>query len=289
MDPYSDPATGVLRNRLGIRGQGALDQAEAGLTNARLIELAQRYSVRPTGDLEELRGIHRHLFQDLYDWAGQLRTVDIRKPDGQPFLPASRIQGGAGFVFDELRGDNHLRGMSRQVFVERLAYHYDALNYLHPFREGNGRAQRVFWSRVARDAGWELDWKRASPEQNIEASRVAMERSDLGSLREMFDSLTPNYPSQKRGLARADLLAFGRTSTNAAVTSPEQSAAAAKTTQRARGSTSAMSGVERQQAGVVERYNATQRTQEKTTRGENSTAATRRATDTTRRDGGRHL
>ena len=77
VDPYLDPETGVLRNLVGARTQTALDTAEGDLTFTRLVQLMD-HPVRPTGDLHELRAIHAHLFQDLYPWAGQLRTVDIR-------------------------------------------------------------------------------------------------------------------------------------------------------------------------------------------------------------------
>ena len=224
VDPYTDPQTGILRNRIGARTQAALDQAEGGLSVHRLVELADRYPVRPSGDLDELRSIHRHLFQDLYEWAGRSRTVDIRKPGGEPFLPASRIEVGTAYVFDELRRENHLRGLSRPKFVERLAHHYDALNYAHPFREGNGRTQRVFWSRVARDAGWQLDWRLVSRERNNEASRAAMESSDLRPLREMFDSITTATRPGDRAAGRAALdvarLAFAKPAAEA--TRPSQ-------------------------------------------------------------------
>jgi len=218
-DPYTDPQTGILRNRIGARTQAALDRAEGDLSRARLVQLADRYPVRPSGDLDELRSIHRHLFQDLYEWAGRTRTVDIRKPGGEPFLPWSRIGTGTAYVFDELRRENHLRGLSRPKFVERLAHHYDVLNYAHPFREGNGRTQRVFWSRVASDAGWQLDWRLVSQERNNEASRAAMERSDLRPLREMFDSITTASTPGARAAGRAALdvarLAFARPATEA--------------------------------------------------------------------------
>ena len=96
--------------------------------------------------------------------------------------------------------------------------------YAHPFREGNGRAQRVFWSRVARDAGWHLDWRRVSAERNNEASRAAMERSDLRPLREMFDAITTARRPRERGTPRAALdaarLAFGAPATEATRTTP---------------------------------------------------------------------
>jgi cell filamentation protein len=126
-DPYVDQRTGVLRNLLGATSQSALDAAESDLTYARATQLRKR-SIPRTNDLAELCAIHSHLFQDVYDWAEQTRTVDIRKnSDGAAFF-------------------------APVTMIERLALHYDQFNYLHPFREGNGRTQRIFWSRVVRDA-----------------------------------------------------------------------------------------------------------------------------------------
>ena len=78
VDPYLHPDTGLLRNLIGVRTQGALDQAEGDLTYIRAAELQER-PIRATGDLDEFRAIHRQLFQDVYPWAGEVRTVDLRK------------------------------------------------------------------------------------------------------------------------------------------------------------------------------------------------------------------
>lgn len=189
-DPYLDPETGILRNLVGARTRAELAAAEGDLTAARLVQLLDR-PVKPTGDLAELQAIHRHLFQDVFDWAGKLRTVDLRKdvPGAQPFMPVSLIGRGAGFAFDELRSDNTLRGMPRARFIDRLAHHYDQVNHVHPFREGNGRAQRAFWNRVARSAGWQLDWRQVQGPENDEACRRAAEEHNLESLRAMFDRI----------------------------------------------------------------------------------------------------
>ncbi len=98
----------------------------------RTVELAGATRSARSGDLDELCGIHRHLFQDVYEWAGTTRTVDISKPGGQPFLPWSRIGTGTRFVFEALGRDGNLRGLDRAGFVERPAFHYEALNYTHP-------------------------------------------------------------------------------------------------------------------------------------------------------------
>ncbi|AXH37456.1 cell filamentation protein Fic (plasmid) [Humibacter sp. BT305] len=199
-DPYLDPRTGLLRNLVGAETKIALDDAEGDLAFTRGMQLMDR-PPKPTGDLDELQAIHRQLFQDVYEWAGQLRTVDIRKntPGAEYFLPVSMIERASVFAAGELREDNMLRGLDRERFVDRLAYHYDAFNYIHPFREGNGRTQRVFWNRIARDAGWQLDWRSVHGSVNDHASRVAAEQRDFGPLREMFDSIvTQAAPAARR-------------------------------------------------------------------------------------------
>jgi cell filamentation protein len=191
VDPYLDPDTGLLRNRLGAITQEALDSAEADYGLARTVELVER-PVKSTGDLRQLQAIHRRLFQDVYEWAGELRTVDIRKgsdPAAEFFMPVSRLQSGAGFAFQELAEDNYLRGLDKDRFVSRLAHHYDQVNYLHPFREGNGRTQRILWAQIAQGAGYELDWRGVTGKVNDQASRDAMEKQDLAGLRSMFDAI----------------------------------------------------------------------------------------------------
>lgn len=105
IDPYLDPESGLLRNKVGAQTKSALDDAEGALSFARLVQLMD-HPVKPTGDLDELRAIHRHLFQDVYAFAGELRTVDIRKNEegAQFFLPVSMIERAAMFAAGELRG-----------------------------------------------------------------------------------------------------------------------------------------------------------------------------------------
>jgi cell filamentation protein len=104
-------------------------------------------------------------------------------------LVFERIIDASDYVFKELADEHYLKGLSKEDFIKRLAYHYDQLNYIHPFREGNGRAQRVFWSRAAKDADYEIDWGLIVGDENDEACRQAAEQSDLSGLEAMFSRL----------------------------------------------------------------------------------------------------
>jgi len=199
-DPYIDPATGILRNKVGALTQAALNDAESDLMLGRL-QLLASHRPRPTGDLVELCAIHRFLFQDVYDWAGQIRTVDLRKnrPDAVPFLPVAYIQRAADFCATELRADKMLMGLGREEFIVKLAHHYDQFNYVHPFREGNGRTQRVFWNRLCWDAGWELDWRHVTKDANDQACVAASENRNFHPLHDMFSMIiTPVDPDFRR-------------------------------------------------------------------------------------------
>lgn len=204
VDPYLDPTTGILRNKVGAQTRAALDEAEADLVLARAVKFAEDL---PSGDsgLQELCSIHYWLFQDVYEWAGEIRTVDIRKNiDGAEFfLPVSMILRASRYAADELRADNSLRGMPRADFIRRLAYHYDQFNYIHPFREGNGRTQRIFWTRIARDAGWGLNWYMVQGSANDHACRAAAERQDFEPLEMMFNEIVFELPSDLGAVTRS--------------------------------------------------------------------------------------
>jgi len=191
LDPYIDPTTGALRNHLGLTDEQSIETASAALLGSRLFTIDE-LSIPRTNDLAELCAIHLHLFQDVYDWAGQVRTVDIRKNvDGAEFfVPVAMIERSAGYAAEALREDRFLRGIPRDRLVQRLAFHYDQFNYLHPFREGNGRTQRLFWSRVVRDAGYALDWRAVQGKANDVACRAAAENRDFDPLIMMFDQIT---------------------------------------------------------------------------------------------------
>lgn len=133
VDPYIDPKTGILRNLVGATTYLELRKAEGDIVTLSEISLD---NIPHTVDLAELQELHRRLFGKVYDWAGEMRTVDIRKGSEEYFLDCTYLENGAKFVFDELSKENYLQGLRREDFIERLAYFYEQLNFIHPFREG---------------------------------------------------------------------------------------------------------------------------------------------------------
>ncbi len=148
-DPYTYPGTDTLRNRLGIADEQSLVAAERRFTLARGAEAA-RLSFPATAD--GYRALHKHLFQDLYDWAGQDRTVNIAK-DGSSFAHVPYIARELDKLFADMATKNCFRGLSRDEFFDRLGNHINEMNAVHPFREGNGRTMRQHAAQLARDAG----------------------------------------------------------------------------------------------------------------------------------------
>lgn len=197
VDPYLDPKTGILHNLVGATDASMLAEAEADLVYPRIIAISHHHP-HPSGDLTEFQEIHRYLFSSLYSWAGDIRTVDIRKSTGagEFFLPVSMIERAFVFAAQEMRNDNMLKGLSLRDFVVRIAFHYDQINYIHPFREGNGRVQRIFFNRIAQEAGWRLDWALVEGSVNDEACRIAAEKRDLSLLEAMFTQISKRNVAQ---------------------------------------------------------------------------------------------
>ncbi|MDX3801507.1 Fic/DOC family protein [Streptomyces sp. AK04-3B] len=183
-DPYAMP-NGVLRNKLGITDHQLLAAAEADITRARLVMLAER-PLPGAYDLGHLQAFHAAVFGDIYAWAGELRTVNIAKRT--PFCPARNLVPYAGEIFDRLAASGRLRNLPRREFVVRLAELYGDMNVLHPFREGNGRAQRAFLTQLGADAGHALNWSGTDAQRNEDAS-VKSFLGDNSLLEQLLDEL----------------------------------------------------------------------------------------------------
>ncbi|HEY0207879.1 putative adenosine monophosphate-protein transferase Fic [Acerihabitans sp.] len=167
-DLYFYPGLQVLANRLNIHEASGLLEAELALTGLRAatIELGT-----PNMGLPWLCAIHRQLFQDIYPWAGQLRTVDIYQNETR-YCHFDYLEKEGNAVMQRLEDEDYLRGLSLDDIVPRLAHYYADINMLHPFREGNGRAQRIFFEQLIIHAGYDARWRAIGRDEWLAANEA---------------------------------------------------------------------------------------------------------------------
>lgn len=150
------PGTTVLINNLSIRDEASLREAEALATYINASQL-EANPIKGAFDFEHYKAIHRFLFEDIYGWAGEIRTVNMSKK-GTPFCECSKIESRAKLIFERLAKMDFFRGLEHDAFVEEIVDFYCSTNALHPFREGNGRAQRAFITQLIRAADYDIQF-----------------------------------------------------------------------------------------------------------------------------------
>ena len=205
LDPYLLP-NGTLRNRLDTDDPSELLRREDQLVSLRQAVLARKRSSAPF-DFDKLGEIHRYLFQDVYEWAGKPRSCDLRKAaysdsDESPkqFTPSSKIKAEADRIFGALIRNNELRGLSLSDFTDAAAELFVEINNLHPFREGNGRAQRFFLNVLAENAGHELAFDVVTKERMIEVSVAGID-GDVAGAKRLFQEISD--PRRVKALRKA--------------------------------------------------------------------------------------
>ena len=163
-DPYCYPNGRVLKNLADIRKPEPLEIFEVRATTLRASEPL------PTGNFDpaHYRSVHHHLFQDVYDWAGEYRSIRIAKNDAM-FCYPEHIAEQMGLLFAALDSGPLAGGGSREDFIAAAATFLAELNAIHPFREGNGRTQLTFLFLLGERAGHSLDMARISPEAMLAA------------------------------------------------------------------------------------------------------------------------
>ena len=158
LNPSSDncyEGTTCLVNKLGIRDEKKLSEIEAQITFAKAVMLEET----PIDDdfgFEHFKKIHEFLLCDLYEWAGQVRTVDISKKRTK-FLDAASVESIGAKCFSKVK-EGYFENLSFDEFVKRIAEFYNDVNYIHPFREGNGRTQRIYFTQLIRHYGYDINF-----------------------------------------------------------------------------------------------------------------------------------
>jgi cell filamentation protein len=182
-DPYCYKGSGVLRNKAGLRDAKALEAFELEMSTLRSDEPL------PDGRLgsAHYRAVHRHLFQDVYSWAGRYRTVRTSK-GSNPFCFPEHIPAQTDSLFAQLRSGPCFAAPDRATFVDAAAEFLGELNAIHPFREGNGRTQLAFMHLIGLRAGHLFDLGGVERETFLPAM-IASYDKDYGPLAQELEFL----------------------------------------------------------------------------------------------------
>lgn len=181
-DPYCYPDSDVLRNILNIENNSELKEAEEVLTELAAIQIEFD---PPPYNLDYLRSIHQQLFEDLYKWAGDLRTIDLTKGTTR-FCNVNRIVPEADKQFKALKKASYFISYKRGSLVEAVAELYIELNMVHPFREGNGRVQRILFEHIIINCGFEFDLEGITQHEWVDAN-IAGVGCNYTPMIELFD------------------------------------------------------------------------------------------------------
>ena len=179
------PGTTCLVNKLGIQDELALAETEAAVVLGKASLLDQQ-PIPGVFDFDHYKRIHQFLFCDLYDWAGQIRTINLSKK-GTAFVPAAEIESCAVACFKRL-AEFSGEGMSHRELAEEVADFYHTVNMLHPFREGNGRTQRVFFTQWIRSLGYDFDLSSVDPDAFMIATIYAAQ-GVMDQLADFFEQM----------------------------------------------------------------------------------------------------
>ena len=190
---YCYPESNVLINKLNIQDADTLHMAEREITSLRLAA-AKMQPIKGKFDMKHLQKIHGYLFGDIYGWAGKLRHVDIAK--GNQFCLAMNLDTYGSNLFKKLEKEHYLIN-SKENVPHRLAYYLSEINVLHPFREGNGRTQRLFIEYLASVAGYRVDFSQVTAEEMIIASADSF-ACDYESINRMFDRITAPISNEEQ-------------------------------------------------------------------------------------------
>ena len=175
---FTIPGTGVLKNKLGITDPAALSRAATDSTALRLAEL-HASPVRGGFDSAHLQAIHHHIYQDLYDWAGELRPIDAGN------VPASQVEKSLNSVLDRLSRENQLKGLSAEEWAHSAsAYLYD-LGAIQPFLAGNQIALHEFAVELARKNNLSLQWD-ATPDLAADSMALLSQAEQSANLRRLI-------------------------------------------------------------------------------------------------------
>ncbi len=191
---YCYKGTDVLINKLNITNDEDLFNAERELVSLRVSAFNDN-PLKGNFDFKYLKDIHKYLFQDVYRWAGDIRNCNIAKQD--LFCLTEHIESFGTDVFNKLKKEKYFVDYDNETTLDKLVELFADINALHPFREGNGRSQRVFIESLAKINGINLDLTNISKMDMIIASHESI-NGDYKKLKDMFKSNSHNLSEEEK-------------------------------------------------------------------------------------------
>lgn len=177
---------GVLHNLANIEDEKVLLAFESLKVSRRIEELLEKpIDIK---DSNSLLVIHHYLFQDVYEWAGKVRTVNIYK-DGKPFFNGERFSMGFEYIDTLINDYRKIEKSNKGAIASKLAEILDNVNFLHPFREGNGRTQREFLRLLALEKGIKLNLNPPDNKDVYDRYMKGTIESDVKTLTELIFEL----------------------------------------------------------------------------------------------------
>jgi len=160
-------------NLVGARTINALFEIEGDIIEMKQQGL-RKNPIHGNFDYEHLKSIHRELFKDVYVWAGYDRyDIGYRgmfRKGSSEFTNGGKLPKVALVLFGALKDENYFKGLDKEALVKSLASFSNGINILHPFREGNGRTQRLFMELLAKNTGYSLNLSSVSQSTMVQAS-----------------------------------------------------------------------------------------------------------------------
>lgn len=205
---YFYPETAVLRNVHDIRDPSLLAKVETALSENAALTYAPDQDFL-TFDLDHLKGIHRHLFEDVYPWAGEIRTTTMHKggADVPAFVEPDEIAPTMDGVAQYVASQDRFKGADLDGFRRQVQTLYFVVNNTHSFREGNGRSQRQWLSDLAKQAGFEVRWDAVRGDVNDRISQAAR-AGDHAPMKLMFEGIVHPRGKDDRTLPPAVRASF---------------------------------------------------------------------------------
>jgi Protein involved in cell division len=187
---YCYPDSAILINKYDIKNEDLLNRAERKLTELKAVELVNN-PVKGNFDFKHFCDIHKFLFEDIYEWAGQKRKGGFMSKGSTVFAKSEFIESSFNEYYERLVKDNFLKSLDKDAFCKSLAYYMSEINKIHPFREGNGRTSKIYFEQLAENAGYDLDFSMIDKDELILADVLSYRGNYALSIEILNQAVTP--------------------------------------------------------------------------------------------------